>query len=492
MNTPTNGASFDRRLKSTFENIKLLLQPVKELFFGIRRMTLPWTKCGPTALLLTVLLTCHVDFFIIKKISLASFFVHHPIVYWIYFFVVSTTPFWAWGWYQVYLRSQLIGTLRDVFINANLKNRIGKCPNFISNEALDQQTWKLRLGMNHLPKAEFEKAKPVLETGLQVFIDEMKDTRESGIIEILYSHTPMPSLVTHSNIMAFNNFRFLIGKTRTNEVFGSLEDTPHLLVAGPTKKGKSTFLRQLITTFYLNNHTCQFLLIDLKGGLEFSLFKNLPRVQVIPHVKQAVKELGRVEKILDDRMKLLESINCKDIDAYFLKLQKEGKTNQKELDRYIIVVDEIAEMFLAGDHAEASQIQKARQVLSKVARQGRAVGVHLVASTQRPDSKSLDSQVKMNLTGVLCMPMTNDASSITVLGNGRATDLPPYPGRAIWKDISFMVEVQTPLLTEGEAGVLLQKYRIQESKDSQGDLSLPNPPENLSAKSTDYKPPFAD
>ena len=122
-------------------------------------------------------------------------------------------------------------------------------------------------------------------------------------------------------------------------------------------------------------------------------------------------------------------------------------------------------MFLAGGHAASGDIQTARRVLSQIARQGRSVGVHLIVATQRPDAKSLDPQVKANLTGVLCFQMLNDASSITVLGVGRATELPAIPGRAIWKCGAEMVEVQTPFLGTDEVDQLLESARKENANE---------------------------
>jgi hypothetical protein len=55
--------------------------------------------------------------------------------------------------------------------------------------------------------------------------------------------------------------------------------------------------------------------------------------------------------------------------------------------------------------------------------------------------------------------MANDASSITVLGNGRATELPAIPGRGIWKVGAQMVEVQTPFLSHDAAIELLKPLK---------------------------------
>jgi S-DNA-T family DNA segregation ATPase FtsK/SpoIIIE len=203
-----------------------------------------------------------------------------------------------------------------------------------------------------------------------------------------------------------------------------------------------------------------FTLIDLKGGLEFQLFQDLPRINVLPDLRSASIELGKFSSTVKARMALLRSLKFKDRDSYLA----DCKTKRKKPDaviksRIIIVIDEAAEMFLAGNQSPARDIQKAREIISQIARQGRAVGVHLIIATQRPDSRSLDPQVKANLTGVLCFQMANDASSMVVIGCGRATDLPPISGRAIWKSGSQMTEVQVPYMAAERAEELLAAWR---------------------------------
>lgn len=68
--------------------------------------------------------------------------------------------------------------------------------------------------------------------------------------------------------------------------------------------------------------------------------------------------------------------------------------------------------------------------------------------------------------------MQNDASSISVLGNGRATDLPDIPGRAIWKSGPSMTEVQTPLMDPSEVEETFKSFRAtQLAEESIGDVS---------------------
>jgi S-DNA-T family DNA segregation ATPase FtsK/SpoIIIE len=478
--------------KGAWVLISQTAQAVKELLYGIRYNTVPWAICSSFGILESVLICKHWDFTLFKLCRLQSIYPFGANTYRFYCFFAVTGGLWFWAAVQTVLRVKLMRRLKEVFINCGLKTNMGRIPAYISNTALDQYTQKLRLNNVGIPKYQFEKVKDDIGTNLQVFIDDLKENRREGTIDIVYSSEAMPESATiMGSATQFPRFQFIAGSIRRGFLIENLKDVPHLLIAGQSGGGKSTFLRQLITILFLNNKNCQFTLIDLKGGLEFQIFENLPRVQVIPDLPRAVRNLERFEEALKSRMALLKANGCKDLDAYLALPEEKRKPcpefKSQGLDRHIIVVDEAAEIFLAGGGGSPQEIQKAKRVLSQVARQGRAVGIHLVIATQRPDTKSLDSQVKANLTGILCFPMPNDASSMTVLGNGRATDLPSdIKGRAIWKKNGEMTEVQTPFLSVDETESLLSEFRTKKPEAPQAPSSMET--NSLDASTSDGTP----
>lgn len=462
-----------------------LARPWIEIAEGIRSGTIPWNACLSLCIVLQLGLQFGVDRALLAGTPLIWFH-STPDRYLFYYFLIAAIPFVGWGIVQAGRKRQLTTRLTKVFDACGLKNKLGKFPNFIFDRPIDSSTRKLRLTRAVLDLHDFEKAKGALEGGLQVYIDEFREHRERGTVDVIYSPYPMPDKYVFGPPERLKRATFLIGTTRSQEITASLDSVPHLLVAGQTGGGKSTFLRQFITTQFLNDTKAEFLLVDLKGGMEFQIFEKLPRVTVPQSTKTAIHKIETLSEALDERMKFLKSLRCKDIQEFFEKKKQQTlPSNIKaiRLNRHFVVIDEAAEMFLAGHHASGQDVQKAKRALSKVARQGRAVGFHLIVATQRPDSRALDPQIKANLPGALCFQMANDISSITVIGNGRATDLPAIPGRAIWKVSKDMLEVQTPYLSTEEADGLLQPFRDETLELINEEKQLPSLSDSRSKES---------
>lgn len=423
----------------------------QEIYRGVRYQSLPAGPCLFGILFFMLALHLRWDVILFAKCKILFLYPRQTTLFKFYKFMVTFMPFWLWGIFRVGQRRKLQRQLDEVFDSCGL--RMGsKYPQLIVDIPVGNNVRKLKVTREFIPHEAFVRAKCSLEGALGAYIRDFKEQRSGGTEEIYYSSEPETDSFPLTELKTLEACCFVVGKKSGNTIYGNLKETPHLLIAGETGGGKSTFLRQLIVSLYKNDSSSKFTLIDLKAGLEFYLFKDLPRVQIATEIDKAVIAISNLDNELNRRFRILEDSQCRDLDAY-------QEADRKKLSTHIIVIDEVAELFLSGRGGRDGDLEKARGTLNRIARQGRAVGIHLIVATQRPDSRTLDPQIKANLNGVLCFAMVNDASSISVLGNGQATELPPVKGRAIWKNGNTLTEVQTPLFEESSAKSLLERYK---------------------------------
>ena len=101
--------------------------------------------------------------------------------------------------------------------------------------------------------------------------------------------------------------------------------------------------------------------------------------------------------------------------------------------------------------------------LGEIARLRRAVGVHLLLCTQRPDAEAVPGQLKANLAGTVAFRVRSEVNSHILLESDRASLLPHHPGRAIWA-YERLEEFQAIHLGAADAARLLEA-RSQEVRE---------------------------
>ena len=111
------------------------------------------------------------------------------------------------------------------------------------------------------------------------------------------------------------------------------------------------------------------------------------------------------------------------------------------LPHIVIIIDEASMVFDASTKADKAAAAEVLSLVNLIARGGRALGVHLIVATQRPDVASIPGSVKGNLDGRICGHMADNTSSIVVLDNADAAALPAIPGRFILKDVGYQNRV---------------------------------------------------
>lgn len=200
-------------------------------------------------------------------------------------------------------------------------------------------------------------------------------------------------------------------------VIAYIDKMPHLLVSGSTGSGKSICLNAIITALvYLNSpRNLRFLLIDPKR-VEFSMYEGIPHLlaPVIVDPKKAISALRWSIAEMERRYKVLETANVRDIKGYNDIARKKG--NEKPLPYLVIIIDEMADLMMKNKReVEASIV--------RIAQMARAVGIHLITSTQRPSTDVVTGLIKANIMARIAFKMPTQIDSRTILDQAGAEKL---------------------------------------------------------------------
>lgn len=222
----------------------------------------------------------------------------------------------------------------------------------------------------------------------------------------------------------------VIGRTIQNENFCfDLSKLPHLLVAGATGQGKSVGLNAIITSLLYHKHPSQLKLVMIDPKMvEFSVYGKLERHflakmesedrAIITDPMKAVYTLNSLCTEMDSRLELLSKATARNIVEYNQKFT-ERRLNPEKGHRYlpyiVVVVDEFADLIMMAREVE-------RPVM-RLAQKARAVGVHLIIATQRPDVKVITGGIKANFPARIAFRVMQMVDSRTILDSPGANQL---------------------------------------------------------------------
>ena len=203
--------------------------------------------------------------------------------------------------------------------------------------------------------------------------------------------------------------------------FANLAKMPHLLIAGATGSGKSVTIHSIITSLLFRNspENMKLIMIDPKR-VELTLYNKIPHLltPVITEAKKAILSLKWAAKEMDRRYDILESESVRDIESYHKNvLQKSldklgSDKNSVELPEtmpyIVIVIDELADIM-------ANYPRELESAIVRLAQMSRAVGIHLVLSTQRPEVKVITGLIKANIPARIALQVSSIMDSRTIL-----------------------------------------------------------------------------
>ena len=229
----------------------------------------------------------------------------------------------------------------------------------------------------------------------------------------------------------FQNFEgelpVVIGRTIQNENFVfDLAKMPHLLVAGATGQGKSVGLNAIITSLLYRKDPSQlkFVMIDPKM-VEFSLYSKLEQHYmakmeseddvIVTDPKKAVYTMHSLCIEMENRLKKCSVVGARNIVEYN-DLVRKGKTEDTDIFPYIVVViDEFADLI--------QTVKDVEKPVMRLAQKARAIGIHLILATQRPDVKVITGTIKANFPARIAFRVMQMIDSRTIIDQPGANQL---------------------------------------------------------------------
>lgn len=248
---------------------------------------------------------------------------------------------------------------------------------------------------------------------------------------------------------------------------------PHMLIAGTTGSGKSVAIHTLITSLlYRNGPTdLRFIMVDPKR-VELTLYHGIPHLltPVITDPKKAILALKWGVKEMEKRYEILQGSGARDIRSYHeLRTKKKGEL--EPMPYIVIIIDELADLM-------QSYPRELEAGIVRLAQMSRAVGIHLVLSTQRPDANVITGLIKANIPYRAAFKVASQINSRIIIDTTGAEKLLGAGDMLCTSENSDVERLQGPYISEEEVKKIAEYLRYLEDATPGEEVNLSGPISN--------------
>ena len=286
-----------------------------------------------------------------------------------------------------------------------------------------------------------------------------------------------------------------LGKNISGEKkFTDLEKMPHLLIAGTTGSGKSVGINSMIISllYKFTPSECKLILIDPKM-LELSIYEDIPHLltPVVTNPNKAVFALKWVVREMENRYRLMSSLNVKKIDSFNTKIihalsagRKLFREVQTGIDKdtrlpilekieiplekmplIVVVIDEMADlMMVAGKEVES--------LVQRLAQMARASGIHIIAATQRPSVDVITGTIKANFPSRISFRVASRFDSRTILNEMGAEQLLGSGDMLFLENGANLNRLHGGFVSESEIENIVNHIKSQSNYETPKDITI--------------------